>query len=319
METVRLARNAMATRFECVLQGSNPVALRSAGEEALDEIDRLEQRLSLFRPSSAISLINARAAKEPVHVTPEVFWLIRKAKDIHGQTAGAFDITIAPLMRAWGFMGGKGGLPDPAAVAQARDCVGMHLVELDSENYTVRFTRPGVMLDLGAIGKGFAVDVAVELLREAGVTRGLIHGGTSTAYGIGTPIDQPAWVLAIEDPRPGTAAPLLATVPLKDQALSVSAVRGKSFCTGGEVFGHILDPRTAAPAKGVELAAVGLPTAADTDALSTALLVLGEAGVQLIGEQHPKARLLVLQDREGRTRLTARRVDLARDRPAGDR
>jgi thiamine biosynthesis lipoprotein len=313
METVRLARNAMATRFECVLQGSNPLTLRSAGEEALEEICRLEQRLSLFRSSSAISLINARAAKEPVHVTAEVFSLIRKAKDIHVKTGGAFDITIAPLMRAWGFLGSKGALPDPVEVAKARESVGMHLVVLDEEDYTVRFARPGVMLDLGAIGKGYAVDVAVDVLREAGITRGLIHGGTSTAYGMGTPVDQPAWILAIEDPRPGIATPLLATVQLKDQALSVSAMRGKSFGAGGEVFGHILDPRTAAPAKGVELAAVGLPKATDTDALSTGLLVLGEAGVQLISNQEPAARLLVLEDLNGQARLTAHRMDLTTD------
>src|SRR5438309_271553 len=112
MPSVTLARDAMATRFEIVLQGENPVSLRAAGEEALDEIARLENQLSLYRPTSEIAHLNARAAHEAVRVSPGVFALLQQARQLSEESGGAFDITIAPLVRAWGFMGGSGELPN---------------------------------------------------------------------------------------------------------------------------------------------------------------------------------------------------------------
>src|SRR4051812_27453755 len=139
MQTVALARNAMATRFEIVLHGEDPVALRAAGEEALGEIDRIEAQLSLYRPTSEIAHLNARAARAPVRVTPGLFRLLQQARQLSLDTGGTFDITIAPLVRCWGFMGGTGQLPQPEAVAEARAKVGMHQVELNAEDLTVRF------------------------------------------------------------------------------------------------------------------------------------------------------------------------------------
>src|SRR5262252_3341788 len=130
MAVVTLARHAMATRFEFVLHGENPVSLRAAGEEALEEIDQLESRLSLYRPSSEIAHLNARAAFEPVRVTPALFSLLEQAKRLSEESHGAFDITVAPLVRCWGFMSGKGRKPLPKELDQARAVVGFHLVEL---------------------------------------------------------------------------------------------------------------------------------------------------------------------------------------------
>src|SRR5205814_7918206 len=184
-----------------LLYGDNPVSLRAAAEEALDEVERLEGRLSLFRPTSEIAHLNARAAYEPVQVSPAVFALLQHAHRLNQETQGAFDVTIAPLMRCWGFTGGSGSLPSAQEVAEARQKVGMHLVRLDPANYTVHFEREGVMLDLGAIGQGYAIDTAVELLRDSGVESAFIHGGTSTVYGLGHPADSDAW--AVELPSPG--------------------------------------------------------------------------------------------------------------------
>ncbi len=138
MPPLTLARHAMATRFEIVLHGGNPVALRAAGEEALEEIERLEAQLSLFRPASEIAHLNARAAREPVRVTPGLFALLQQAKKLHEESDGAFDPTIAPLVQCWGFMGGSGHVPPPAELAAARAKVGMSLVQLDPG----RFHRP---------------------------------------------------------------------------------------------------------------------------------------------------------------------------------
>ena len=200
----------------------------------------------------------------------------------------------------------------PEELEAARAKVGMHLVELQRADFTVRFAREGVMLDLGALGKGYAIERAADLLREAGVTSALLHGGTSTVYAVGTQPDGAPWQVAVENPRtamnarftatrPETASPgPLAAVPLKDEAMSVSAVWGKSFQAEGKVFGHVLDPRTGRPVNGAVLAAVVLPSATETDALSTALLTLGVPGHDHIANLRPGIRTLVVAEGAGR-------------------
>ncbi len=290
------ARNAMATRFEIVLPGDDASRLRAAAESALDEIERLEAQLSLFRPTSEIANLNARAAHEPVRVSPETFGLLQQAAKLSSETGGAFDITIAPLMRAWGFVNGDGHLPEPEELAAARACVGMKHVELDASNHTVRFARPGVLLDLGAIGKGYAVGRAAEFLRDVGITSALIHGGTSSACAIGRPPEADAWRIAVEYPRtsPEVPAPLLANIELRDEALSMSAGWGKSFQANGRSYGHVLDARTGEPANHALLAVVVTKCATETDALSTALLTLGPAGMDVVAALRPGLRALVV-------------------------
>ena len=289
MTRVAVARNAMATRFEIVLFGKDATSLRAAGEEALNEIERLEAQLSLYRPSSEIANINARAARGAVHVAPSLFRLLEHAKRLSQETGGAFDLTVAPLMRAWGLMGGKGKVPTRSELADARACVGMHLIELDPKNFTIRFAHHGLMLDLGAIGKGYAIDQAVETLREAGVSKALVHGGTSTAYGLGGP-----WKIGIESEKEDPVA----LVELEDTALSVSAAWGKSFSIGKKTYGHVIDPRTGRPVQRALLAAVILPSATETDALSTALLILGKTKFNQVTQLRPGMRALVVDSHQ---------------------
>jgi thiamine biosynthesis lipoprotein len=314
MQTVAVARNAMATRFEILLHGENSVALRAAGEQALDEIERLEAQLSLYRPTSEISWINSRAAQGPVRVEPELFGLLQHAKRLHVECAGAFDITIAPLVRCWGFMGNTGKMPDPGAVAQARSAVGMQWLTLNEKDFTIRFERYGMMIDLGAIGKGYALERAVEILIEGGVTSALLHGGTSTVYALGAPPQTEAWKVAIDSPRSRIPLPQpdleesqadrssakpLAVVSLRNEALSVSAVHGRSFVEGERTYGHVIDPHTGEPVLGSLLAAVTLPSATESDALSTALLALGTRGHSRIANLRPGMRTLLLTHLEG--------------------
>ncbi|MBW3625249.1 MAG: FAD:protein FMN transferase, partial [Armatimonadetes bacterium] len=212
-----LARNAMATRFEIAMFGEDPVHLRAAGEEALEEIERLEAQLSFYRPESELSHVNARAAEGWVTVSPTLFYLLQNAQRLSRTTQGAFDPTVAPLMRCWGFAGGTGTLPDPDDLRAAREVVGMERVQLDEENYAVRFERPGVTLDLGSLGKGYAVERAAMLLRENGIERALIHGGTSTLVALGAPPGESGWRVAIQHPtREGEN---LTSLSLRDTSL----------------------------------------------------------------------------------------------------
>ncbi|MCW5558178.1 MAG: FAD:protein FMN transferase [Verrucomicrobiae bacterium] len=340
LEIIRVARPAMGTRFEFVLHGGRPEALRAAGEEALDEIERIENALSLYRPHTDIARINAGAALGPVRVAPETFRLLERARALTHRTLGAFDVTAGPLVQAWGFHGGNGVRLDPTALARARDASGWSQVLLDASATAVRFAagNPG-LLDLGAIGKGYALDRAAEVLREAGVTSALLHGGTSTIVALGTPPGADAWTVAIAsgpDPDKGTnqdreptegqvlsdgpdahqgtgalsahahlqrdrcsdapnrgTGPLL-SVRLREESLSVSAVWGRAFRDAeGQLLGHVLDPRTGLPVAGAGLAAVVLPSAEESDAVSTALLVLGQAGIPELASRFPQLRCWV--------------------------
>ncbi len=294
----------MATRFEVVLPGDDPVALRAAGEAALNEIERLENVLSLYRPSSEIAEVNARAGVEPVRVSVPVFRLLEHALAIASDTGGTFDMTIGPLMKCWGLMADTGRVPPAEELAEARARVGWQFIDLDASRFTVRFGRPGMMIDLGAIGKGYAIDCALEQLLEAGVRSALIHGGTSSIYGLGHPPDAAGWTIALRGPgerdgaEPGFDDQLpsadLPTYRLRDGALSVSAVWGKSFQTADRRYGHVIDPRVGEPAGDAVMAAVALPSTTESDAFSTALLVLGEQGVPKMSEWRAGAQCLVL-------------------------
>ena len=303
MPTIILARRAMNTRFELVLHGANDTFLRAAGEEALDEVERIEAQLSLFRPTSEIARVNRHAAEGPMRVSPPVFQLLERARALWVATGGAFDPTVGAAMEAWGFRGAH-LQPAPAAqaFAGAQGRKGMDLVVLYPATREVRFACPGLQLDLGAIGKGYAVDVAVSLLREAGVTSALLHGGTSSVYGLGSGLDGRPWKIAIPAGPPaasgqeGSTAPerILAEIELVDASLGVSAAWGRSVMAEGRMCGHVLDPRSGEPADRAVLAAVVLPDATEADALSTALLVLGSEGLPSLQVFRPDLRALVM-------------------------
>ncbi|HTE17836.1 MAG TPA: FAD:protein FMN transferase [Armatimonadota bacterium] len=289
---VRLACRAMNTRFEVALWGRDETYLTAVAEEALREVRALEQQLSFYRDDSDVRELNVYAALAPVTVEPRLFALLQRAVELSRATGGAFDLTVAPLLSAWGFTGEGGRVPTGEELEAARTVTGMNLVELDPDASTVRFLREGVMIDLGAIGKGYAIERAAEILRDCEVAGALVHGGTSTVKAIGTQPDGAPWKVAIQDPMNADAS--LDTVSLDDTALSVSAVHGRFFTEGDARYGHVLDPRIGRPVQGSLLAAVVCPSATDSDALSTALLVLGEPFFPALREVHPGASALVV-------------------------
>ena len=273
---VRLAIEAMATRFELVLPldaaGDGP-RLRAAGEEALAEIVRLESRLSTFRPASDISWINAYASERAVTVEPTLFALLQRCLALSAATGGAFDITVGPLMRAW-----RTG----EDIDDARARVGYQHVHLDAGRSTIRFARPGMSIDLGAAGKGYAIDEAIAILISHGCTSALLHGGTSSVHAIGRAPGGDAWKIAWT-PSGGAAC----VFGLDGRALSVSAAHGRTFGREGRDYGHVIDPSTGWPGEAADAAVVTGPRSMECDALSTALLVLGPAWLPSLRERFP--------------------------------
>ncbi len=325
METVTLARHAMATRFEIVLHGDNEAALRAAGEEALDEIERLDNQLSFYNPHSQISRLNARAAQKPVRIEPRLFELLERARKLNATLDGAFDITIAPLMKIWGLAGGSGRIPSDEELESTRAKVGMDHVQLDQAASEVRFDREGVLLDLGAIGKGYALEEAAEILRDAEIESAFIHGGTSTAYAIGAPPDADSWKIAVEDPKFSERAMLnpesvteeervgsrLTTIDLRDEGISVSAIWGKGFQSQDRTYGHVLDPRIGRPTEGAALAAVVSPSATDTDAMATGLLTLAKGGLANLEKLGSNIRGLVVERGDSPGEFTLQTLGIA--------
>jgi thiamine biosynthesis lipoprotein ApbE/predicted dehydrogenase len=293
----------MASLFEVIASGPDPSHLRAAAEEALAEVDRLENQLSLFLPTSDLSAINASAAAGDVRVEPRLHALLSRARDLWRLTDGAFDIAMAPLVRAWGFFDGA-----RADTRSAKRVSGMWHVALGDG--TIRFAKAGVALDLGGIGKGYALDRAAAILRERGVVDALLHGGASTIVAIGT------WPVGLADPRDPERR--VGRVELRDQALSASSGLGKFFVERGRERGHILDPRTGVPARGTDAAWAITRSAADADALSTAFAVMGAEATRGFCSREPWIEAIVLPTR-GRVMTTGRAVESEPRRTFGRR
>ncbi len=257
--TVRLALNAMATRFEILIEGDEEPQLRAAGEAALAEIEECERQLSCFRRESLLGHLARAEIGTEVRLDADTFELFRLCADVRRRSGGAFDIDVGHLMRARGFRGEPSG-----AASSPTQPASTEAYALDDGARSIRLLRRDVSLDLGAVAKGFALDLAAATLRQSGICRALLHGGTSTVVAIGAPAGSTGWIVAVEG---GVAAPL---VTLRDSALSVSASHGRVNVEGA---GHVLDPRTGVSARPDGLAATLAPTGMLADAWSTALLV----------------------------------------------
>lgn len=269
----------MGTTFTIYLYADREERADECCVEAFEEIDRVEEALSNYRATSELSRINRLAYKESVTTDPEVFQLLQRSLEFSRRTGGAFDITVGPLMRAWGFFRGRGRYPDAAELKQARASTGWQNVKLDPKARTVRFLLPGMDLDPGGIGKGYAVDRAAAVLRDAGVKSALVDSGSSSMFAIGAPPGKTGWPVQI--PKPGNRSQAISSIELRDVSLSTSGNYEKFFELDGRAYCHIMNPRTGEPVQGMLQTTVIAREATDTDALSTAMFVMGStAGKQ---------------------------------------
>jgi len=275
---VELSDEAMGTTFVIVLYGRDRGALEAAARAALDEAQRLDRLLSNYIPTSEWSEVNRTAAEGPVGVSAELFDLLSACLEYSRRSGGAFDITIGPLMKVWGFYKGEGVLPGAAAVSTARQNVGYRHVQLDAAHRTVRFDRPGIEIDPGGIGKGYAVDRMVAVLERHGVEMALVSAGGSSMYGLGAPADRPeGWAVPIRAPGSALAA---TTIDLKNASLSTSGGYEKFFRANGRTYAHIMDPRTGYPAEGTAAVSVLAPRTIDSEAWAKPYFINGRSWTQ---------------------------------------
>jgi len=291
---VRVSRRAMATTFEIAIpHGSHPDPV-AAGTDALDLIDELEDQMTVYRDHSELARLNARAATEFVEVEPRLFELFARCAAWTRETGGAFDIATGALTKAWGFYRRDGAVPPAAELVEAMRATGFRHVVLDEARRAVKFRLPGLELNLGAVGKGYALDRAVERLRAKwGVRAALLQGSGSSAYAIGAPPDSArGWPVRLLHPHAPDDS--LGVVYLRDAGLGTSAATFQFFTYKGKQLGHLLDPRTGWPAEGTACASAVAPTAAEADAMSTAAFVLGADGAERLTRLRPALGFVVL-------------------------
>ena len=266
-EMLRLEQSAeaMGSAYSIVVYGYDREKMESAVEAAFDEVRQLDNMLSNYKPDSEWSEVNREAAQHPVHVSAELFQLLSACQEYSRESEGAFDISVGPLMKVWGFYKGTGHLPHKAEIMAAMQHVGYKHVHLDAAAQTVSFDRAGVELDPGGIGKGYAVDRMIDVLKAKGITIALVSGGGSSIYGLGAPPNEPrGWLIKIRDPKNERKS--VAEVYLKDDSLSTSGSYEKFFVAEGHVYAHIMDPRTGWPAQGMLSVSIVTPLTIDSEA-----------------------------------------------------
>jgi FAD:protein FMN transferase len=273
---LRMERSApaMGTTYTIDIYGRDMGIMQAAAVGALEEAGRIDRMLSNYQPESELSRVNEQAAGQPVKVSQELFDLLAACVEYSRASQGAFDITVAPLMKVWGFYKDSGRLPHRAEVRAALGQIGYRNIELNPASRTVHFARHGVSLDPGGVGKGYAVDKMVGVLRKSGIACALVSGGGSSIYGMGTPPDNPkGWYVRIRDPKDEKKT--AAEVYLRDESISTSGNYEKFFWAEGKLYSHIMDPRTGFPAEGMLSVSVIAPNTLDSEVWAKPYYILG--------------------------------------------
>jgi FAD:protein FMN transferase len=295
-DLLKATRQGMGSYFEVRIPVGTPMGIDLA-TRALDVVEELEAQLTVYRDDSEVSRLNASAHEAPVAVELGLFALLQRAVEIGSATGGAYDVTAGALSLAWGFTKGPKRVPDPETLDDARARTGQQHMVLDTESRSVAFDRPGIVINLGSIGKGYAIDRAADLIRSHfWPTPGLIHGGRSSLYALGSPPDRfgGRWEVALRNPFDSSKP--LGTIRLRNRALGTSGTDFQNFEANGRVYGHILDPRTGEPASsGPASVTVLAPTAAEADALSTAFYLIGPDSAASYIARHPEVGALFVQ------------------------
>ena len=283
----------MGTRVAVELWSEDRALAERAMDAVIAEMRRTDELMSTYKPESQLSQVNAHAHERPVQVDPDIIEVVERSFEVSRMSGGAFDITYASVGYLYDYRAHQ--KPTDAQIAAALPGVDYRKVQVDREAHTIRFLREGVRIDLGGIAKGYAVDRAVQHLRELGIRHAMVNAGGDTRL-LGDRRGKP-WMVGIRDPR--SAGRVVMRVPLADEAISTSGDYERYFEEDGVLYHHILVPSTGRSARGVRSATVIGPDATLTDGLSTTLFVLGvERGMLLIARL-PGVEAVMVDD-EGR-------------------
>ncbi len=292
----RTTHPAMGTEYSLYLYAPSREQAAAIARPVFEEVDRVDGLLSNYRPGSELSRINREAFQHDVTTDPEMFGFLETCLAWSERSRGAFDISVGKLMKAWKFFGASGGVPSQEELAAARADVGWEKIRLDRGQRTVRFLAAGIELDPGGVGKGYAVDRAVRILRAKQAPAALLSAGSSTIYALGAPPGEAGWKVRV--PFAGAGEDPISTVILRDTSLSTANLSEKNFVHDGHFYGAIMDPRTLRPVEGMAQVTAISPSATDSDALSNALFVSGpeERALLLDGRQQDCA--LVIREKQ---------------------
>lgn len=265
--------DAMGSVYTIVAYGEDRGKLMAAVDQAFEEVRRLDRMLSNYKKDSELSRVNAGAGVAQVQVSEELFRLLEACGRYTRESDGAFDISVGPLMKIWGFYKGSGRLPHRAEVRGVLGRIGFDKVQLDASSRSVRFLTGGMELDPGGIGKGYAVDRMVDVLKAEKIPAALISAGSSSIYALGAPPREKGWKISIRHPKDLNKS--VAEIELKDMSLSTSGTSEKFFRAEGKLYSHIMDPRTGFPAQGMLSVSVMAPKTLDSEAWTKPVFING--------------------------------------------
>jgi thiamine biosynthesis lipoprotein len=292
-ERFEYAEPHMGTLVRLVLYAPDRAAAQAAAKAAFDRVRALDAALSDYRDSSELRQVSRQAGGPPVPVSDDLFRVLSAAQETARASGGAFDPTAGPLSVLWREARRRQALPDPARLAAARALVGSEKLELLQERRTVRLRDAGMQLDLGGIAKGFAADEAAAVLRRCGIASALIAAG-GDIVAMAAPPGTAGWrvaVAAIEGANHGPAGFLT----LSHAAVSTSGDAEQFMIVDGVRYSHVFDPRSGRPLTGRGSVTVVAPDGTTSDALATAVSVMGgEQGLALVDGTPGAAALAVV-------------------------
>ncbi|MCM8797537.1 MAG: FAD:protein FMN transferase [Candidatus Omnitrophica bacterium] len=264
---------------------------REAADIVFKEMRRVEDLLSRYKENSEVSRLNKDGK---LKVSPETFYVIKKTKEFFYQSAGAFDITSAPLADLWGFSAKDFRIPQEEDIQKVLPLIGSDKIILHESEFVVEFKTPGTKIDLGAVGKGFALDCSVKKLKERRIQSCLINAG-GQVYALGTRYGSP-WKIGIVDPRKRGLRDIL---KLSNKSVSTSGDYEQYFLKDGKRYAHIFNPKTGRPA---DSKVVSVTVIADdgltADALSTAIFVLGKRKGEELAKRFPNVEARIIEDKD---------------------
>ena len=283
---VHKKKYAMGTVFEIVAYDSSPGHAAAAIDQAFKEIVRLDELLSNYNPDSELSRLNRTAHFQPQAVSADLYRITEESVEYSRISGGKFDITVAPLVDLWKEALRSGTAPSIEQQLEARQCIGYEKIKLLYPSQ-IQFRSSCLRIDVGGIGKGYAIDRAADILRSRGISRALLNAGGSTIYAMGAPRGQPGWLVRLRDPSQRVDP----RVMLSENSLSTSEQTPPSLLQNNSA-GHIIDPATGLPVDSPYAVSVIATTATASDALSTTLLLVGPSAGKKIVEKIPGSAAL---------------------------